>query len=77
MSIKNSAKLIFLNIFFIYIKFQKTLDMILKFKYAKVSECQIKNNLSFTDFFASIYSLVYKTLPLKIGDEGRWGVEEP
>ena len=47
MSIKNSAKLTFLNIFFR--KIQKILDMILKFKFryfltthAKLSECQIK-----------------------------------
>ena len=63
-------------------KIQKKIIFKFKFRYflmthAKVSECQIKNNLSFTDFFASIYSLVCKTLPLKIADKGRWGVEEP
>jgi len=37
----------------------------------------MKSNLSFTDFLVLIISLVCKTLPLKIGDKGRWGVEEP
>jgi len=37
----------------------------------------MKSNLSFTDFLLLIISLVCKTLPLKIGDKGRWGVEKP